>query len=65
MLKPQSPCLDCADRHELCHASCPLYLKYSDDMDVYRLEVKNARMSDYIGKITDSTRYHRKKRKRG
>ena len=31
MAKPQSPCKDCKDRHEACHATCDAYLKFTED----------------------------------
>lgn len=29
MGRPQSPCKDCVDRHEACHASCDAYEEFN------------------------------------
>ena len=63
MKRPESPCLDCTDRHESCHATCDKYIAYAEDMAAYRETVKIARLKDYERAITDQKRYYRKRRK--
>ena len=71
MKRPESPCLDCQYRHENCHAegecgnTTYTYTEYCKEMELYRQTVKDARMQQYLGNITDSRRFDRKKRKKG
>ena len=71
MKRPESPCLDCPFRHANCHeeGECGntkyTYTEYRKEMELYRQTVKDARRDDYLGKITDSSRYTRKRRKMG
>ena len=65
MKRPESPCLDCKDRHESCHADCEKYIQYTKALDEYRETVKANRLKEYVGSITDRTRYGRRIRKKG
>jgi len=37
--KPESPCLDCPDRSEACHAKCERYAAFVKENEVYRAHV--------------------------
>ena len=65
MKRPESPCLDCEDRREGCHAVCERYKDYTEELAEYNAEVKANRLREYVGSITDRTRFGRKRRKKG
>ena len=41
MSKPQSPCLNCENRHSECHSHCEKYLYFKDALNEYNEKVYN------------------------
>lgn len=67
MKKPESPCLDCADRSVGCHApgACPApypYEQYCADLERYRQFVRQNKADQHLS-ITDGMRFTRPKKK--
>lgn len=66
MKKPESPCLDCADRSLGCHApgACPAeysYDQYCKDLTEYWKKIKSAKADEHMT-VTDSKRFTRRKK---
>lgn len=39
-MKPKSPCLNCLERHELCHMVCEKYISFRSALDAYNEQVR-------------------------
>lgn len=60
MKRPESPCRDCEERRENCHSECEKYIEYTEERKQYNEFVKQNRIKEYVGSITDRTRFKRR-----
>ena len=49
MFKPKSPCLDCGNRSDTCHADCDRYDKYVKDNELYKSIINESKQEENIG----------------
>ena len=59
MRKPQSPCLDCADREPGCHGRCEKYKDFRRDVDAYEEKHRADLRQRYAGIAIFSPTKHR------
>ena len=54
MIRNESPCLNCEERHDGCHSKCERYLSYRAELD--RINEERFRESEHEGRLNA---YHR------